>query len=82
MNFYSQSFLQIIIKASVADLIFSKTLCFQHFMLLTSILMSTFRRMPLKDENYSLRPIFFKVLKQRSDYKNLNAKYLIHTLLK
>ena len=69
MNFFPQSFLQTIIKASVADLIFSKIPCFQYFMLLTSILVNTFRRMRLKYEHYSLR-------------LKLNAKYLMDTHLK
>ena len=50
MNFCSQNFLQIIIKASVANLIFSEIPCFQHLMLLTSIVMNTFRRMRLENE--------------------------------
>ena len=43
-------------------------ICFQH------ILLNTFRRMRLKYDNYSLRPILFYTLKQQSDYKCFIAK--------
>ena len=68
-NICSEEVLQNIIKASAADFIFSKILCFQH------ILLNTFRRMGLKYEDYSLRRILLQTLKQ-SDCKNLIAKIL------
>ena len=49
-NFVRKKFLQNIIKASVADFIFSKIPCFQH------ILLNTWRKC-LKYENFSLRRI-------------------------
>ena len=50
-NICSGNFLQIIIKASVAEFIFNKISCFRH------ILMNTFKRMRLKYETFSLRRI-------------------------
>ena len=50
-NICSENFLQIIIKASVAECIFSKISCFRH------ILMNTLKRMRLKYETFSLRHI-------------------------
>ena len=52
----------------MADFIVSKIPCFQH------ILLSTFRRMRLKYEKYSLRSILFYALKKQSDYKSIIAK--------
>ena len=57
-----------IIKAPVADFIFSKIPCFQH------IVLNTFRWMRFKYENYSLRYILFQALQQQSDYISLIAK--------
>ena len=53
--------LQIIIKASLAEFIFSKIPCFQHIFLL-----NTFRRMCLNYENCSLRRILFYNLVPRA----------------
>ena len=70
-NFLFESFLEIIIKASVADFIFSKIPCFQH------ILLNKYRRMRLKCEKYYLRRILFRHhKKQHLDYKSLIAKQL------
>ena len=52
----------------MADFVFSKIPCFQH------ILLSTFRRMRLKYENYYLRRTLFYILKQQSNCKCLIAK--------
>ena len=51
--FCSEEFLQFIIKASVVNLIFNKSSCFQY------ILWNNFRQMHLKYEDYSLRRVFF-----------------------
>ena len=67
-NFCSEKFLQIIIKASVEDFIFSKIPCFQH------ILLNAFRRMRLKYEKSSFRRALFQTLKQHSDLKSLIVK--------
>ena len=52
-NIFSEHFLQILIRTSVAEFIFDKTLCLQH------ICLEMFRGMSLKFENYSLRGILF-----------------------
>ena len=61
-------FLPIIINESVADFIFIKMPCFQN------ILLSTFRWMRLKYENYSLKRMLFQTFKQHSYCKNLIVK--------
>ena len=48
-NICLENSLQIVIKTSMAEFIFSKVSCFQH------ILLKTFRRMPVKYENDPLR---------------------------
>ena len=67
-NFCSEKFLQIIIKASVEDFIFSKIPCFQH------ILLNAFRRMLLNYEKNSFMCTLFQTLKQHSDFKSLIVK--------
>ena len=83
-RFLFGNFLQIVIKASLAEFIFSKIPCFHHILLL-----NTLRLMWLNYENCSLRHILFynlaflsrrgqscllQTLKQHSDYKSLIAK--------
>ena len=61
-------FLPIIINESVTDFIFIKMPCFQN------ILLSTFRWMRLKYENYSLKRMLFQTFKQHPHCKNLIVK--------
>ena len=52
-NVCPENFLEIIIKAFLAEFIFSKILYFQH------VIMNTFRQMCLNYKNCSLRRILF-----------------------
>ena len=51
---YSENVLQVIIKASVTDFIFSKTPCFQH------ILLNSFKRHHLKYETILSAASYFR----------------------
>ena len=74
-NFWSENFLEIIIKPCVADFIFSRTPCFRH------ILLNTFRRIRLKHEYYSLRHILKKI-KTTFRLQSLIAENFIETHVK
>ena len=68
MDICSERFLQIIIKTSVVDRIFSNIPSFQH------IVLDNFTQMRLKYENYSLKRILFQALKQNFVDKSLIEK--------